>query len=105
MFDQDRFSADDPMGEAQIDLKPYMECYDNVKKNMKKSIPQEGAVVSTVMPNKENCLAAESRMVWKGNKVVQEMRLILRNVECGEIELELTFVVPRKEYDGQNQNL
>lgn len=91
VFDHDTLSADDPMGEAEIDLKPYMDCYDNLKKNMSKSIPKEGATVAIVMPTQENCLAAQSRMVWKGYKLVQEMRLLLINVECGEIEIEITL--------------
>uniref|UniRef100_A0A7N1A1Z3 C2 domain-containing protein n=1 Tax=Kalanchoe fedtschenkoi TaxID=63787 RepID=A0A7N1A1Z3_KALFE len=92
VFDHDTFSADDKMGEAEIDIKPYLKCYNNLSGMMAREVgkgEKEGALVSTVQPTKQNCLARESRIVWKKGKLVQEMSLALREVECGDVDIEI----------------
>lgn len=49
----------------------------------------DGTIISTVRPNRQSCLAEDSHIVYSNGKVVQNIVLRLRNVECGEIELQL----------------
>ncbi|XP_027347722.1 protein C2-DOMAIN ABA-RELATED 7-like [Abrus precatorius] len=85
--DKDTFTVDDNMGDADIDLKPYLHC---VKMDLN-GLP-DGHVVRMVQPNRTNCLAEESNCIWKNGRVIQEMSLRLRNVESGEITLEIEWV-------------
>ncbi|KAB2612367.1 ADP-ribosylation factor GTPase-activating protein AGD11 [Pyrus ussuriensis x Pyrus communis] len=52
----------------------------------------DGTVIAKVQPNRENCLAEESCIIWSKGKLVQNMALRLRNVECGEVELQLQWI-------------
>ncbi|GAB4828660.1 Protein C2-DOMAIN ABA-RELATED 4 [Ancistrocladus abbreviatus] len=86
VYDKDRLSFDDKMGDAEFDVWPFL---DAVKVN-----PQElpdGTIITSVKPTRENCLSEESKIMWKDGKFVQDMFLRLRNVECGEIELQLQW--------------
>ncbi|XP_020224536.1 protein C2-DOMAIN ABA-RELATED 7 [Cajanus cajan] len=85
--DKDTFTVDDKMGDAEIDLKPYLRC---VKMELN-DLP-EGHVVKIVYPDRTNCLAEESSCMWKNGKVVQEMSLRLRNAKSGEIIVEIEWV-------------
>lgn len=76
------------MGDAQIDILPFVE----VHKLGLQELP-DGTVIKTVLPTKDNCLAEESKIVSKDGKIVQAMILVLRNVECGEVEIQLEWVV------------
>ncbi|XAR71419.1 hypothetical protein NMG60_11028669 [Bertholletia excelsa] len=87
VFDKDTFSRDDKMGDAEFDIKPFI---DAVKKRPE-GLPS-GAVIERVIPSRQNCLAEESCITWTNGKVVQRMFLRLRNVERGEIELELQWI-------------
>ncbi|VFQ75388.1 unnamed protein product [Cuscuta campestris] len=87
VYDKDTFSMDDKMGDAEFDVKPLMEA---VKMDMRDT--PSGSVITKVKPSRENCLAKESGIVWENGKVVQKMVLGLKNVECGELELELQWV-------------
>ncbi|CAL5399996.1 unnamed protein product [Camellia sinensis] len=77
VYDEDTFTRDDKMGDAEIDIQPYVECI---------------KVGKTVQPNKKNCLAKESSIVCNKGKIYQDMRLKLRNVERGEVEVQLEWV-------------
>ncbi|XP_021845715.2 protein C2-DOMAIN ABA-RELATED 4 [Spinacia oleracea] len=91
VYDHDVFSLDDKMGDAEFDIKPFLEA---VKMNLQ-GVP-DGIVVTKVKPDRENCIAEESSIVWKDGKVTQNMFLRLRNVECGEIELQVQWIdLPR----------
>ncbi|KAL5055715.1 hypothetical protein RYX36_036397 [Vicia faba] len=85
--DKDTFSVDDKMGEADIDIKPYLQC---VKMGLT-DVP-EGHVVKIVQPDRTNCLAEESRCIWRNGKLVQEMSLRLRNVKSGEVFVEIEWI-------------
>ncbi|KAK7400745.1 hypothetical protein VNO78_12040 [Psophocarpus tetragonolobus] len=85
--DKDTFSADDTMGDAEIDLKPYLQCV-----KMELSDLPEGHVVKRVQPDRTNCLAEESNCIWKNGKLMQEMSLRLRNVNSGEINVEIEWL-------------
>ncbi|XP_047317802.1 protein C2-DOMAIN ABA-RELATED 4-like [Impatiens glandulifera] len=87
VYDKDLFSLDDKMGDAEFDVKPFIEA---VKMHLNK-LPS-GTIITTVKPARDNCLAEESRVVWENEKVVQNMILRLRNVERGEVELQLEWI-------------
>ncbi|KAL8142096.1 hypothetical protein V2J09_015128 [Rumex salicifolius] len=85
VYDKDML-FDDKMGDAEFDIKPFLEAV----KMDPKGIPN-GTIITRVIPNRENCLAEESNVVWLDGEVVQTMFIRLRNVESGEIELELKW--------------
>ncbi|XP_028555067.1 GTPase activating protein 1-like [Dendrobium catenatum] len=89
VYDKDRFSADDPMGDAEFDIKPFFEA---VKMDLKGDPPPDGSVLRKQASTRANCLAGESSIYLLNGKVVQDIVLRLRNVECGEIELQLRWV-------------
>lgn len=75
------------MGNADVDLKPYVECV-----QMKLSSLPNGCAIKRIIPNRTNCLAEESSCVWKNGSIVQEMILRLKNVESGELVVEIEWV-------------
>lgn len=75
------------MGDADIDIKPYLQC---VKMGLK-DLP-DGHVVKSVQPDRTNCLAEESSCIWRNGKIVQEMSLRLRNVKSGEVIVEIEWI-------------
>ncbi|TMX00009.1 hypothetical protein EJD97_001526 [Solanum chilense] len=87
VYDHDRFSMDDKMGDAEFDIKPFL---DALKMNFD-SLPC-GTVITRETPCRTNCLSEESKVTWQDNQVVQDMCLRLRNVECGEVELQLQWI-------------
>ncbi|XAR51460.1 hypothetical protein NMG60_11006096 [Bertholletia excelsa] len=87
VYDKDTFSLDDKMGDAEIEIKPFI---DAVK--MKKERLANGTEIARVQPTRQNCLAEESCILWADGKVVQNMFLRLRNVESGELELQLQWI-------------
>uniref|UniRef100_A0A5B6YGX3 Putative ADP-ribosylation factor GTPase-activating protein AGD11 n=1 Tax=Davidia involucrata TaxID=16924 RepID=A0A5B6YGX3_DAVIN len=87
VYDKDTFTLDDKMGDAEFDIRPFLEA---VKMRLE-SLPS-GTIITRVKPSRENCLAEESYIIWGNGKVVQNMFLRLRNVECGEVELQLQWV-------------
>ncbi|XP_018686264.1 protein C2-DOMAIN ABA-RELATED 3-like isoform X2 [Musa acuminata AAA Group] len=87
VYDKDTFSRDDKMGDAEIDIQPFVEA---VKMNFS-GLPN-GTIIKTLTPNRQNCLAEESAIVWKDDMIVQDVVLRLRNVESGELELQLNWI-------------
>lgn len=87
VYDKDTFTVDDKMGEAQIDIKPYMECLEWGLQ----SLP-DGTKVNRVQPNAVNCLSDESCIIWNKGKMTQEMLLRLRNVERGEVQIQIEWI-------------
>ena len=87
VFDKDTFTDDDFMGDADIDIKPYVEYLRAELADL-----PEGTIVSKVIPNRQNCLVEESPIMWKNGKLVQPMCLRLRNVRKGEVEIELEWM-------------
>lgn len=87
VYDHDTFSMDDKMGEAEFSIKEYLEAL-----RMKLEPIPSGTVITRVLPSRSNCLAEESRVSWRDGRVIQEMCLRLKNVECGEVELELHWI-------------
>ncbi|CAL9134287.1 unnamed protein product [Musa textilis] len=87
VYDKDTFSRDDKMGDAEIDIQPFVEA---VKMNFS-GLPN-GTIIKTLIPNRQNCLADETAIVWKDDMIVQDVVLRLRNVESGELELQLNWI-------------
>ncbi|KAA8542826.1 hypothetical protein F0562_023978 [Nyssa sinensis] len=87
VYDHDTFSKDDKMGDAEFDVKAFVEA---LKMNLE-GLPG-GTIVTRVPPSRQNCLAEESCVTWTDGRVVQDMCLRLRNVECGEVELQLHWI-------------
>ncbi|RWW43357.1 hypothetical protein BHE74_00050995, partial [Ensete ventricosum] len=75
------------MGEAELDILPLLEA---AKMDLA-GVP-DSSIIKTVKPGRQNCLVGESHIKWMGGKLVQDIILRLRNVECGEVELQLTWV-------------
>lgn len=75
------------MGDAIIDISDYVECLRMRLENL-----PDGTVVHKVNPDRKNCLAEESSIVWNKGKITQDMFLRLRNVECGELEIGIEWV-------------
>ncbi|VFQ86116.1 unnamed protein product [Cuscuta campestris] len=87
LYDKDTFTVDDKVGDAEIDIKPYLEA---MKMDLK-GLPN-GSKVQSVQPSRENCLVAESHIAWENGKMTQEMILRLRNVECGEVVIQIEVI-------------
>ncbi|KAL5977383.1 ADP-ribosylation factor GTPase-activating protein [Asimina triloba] len=88
VFDHDTFSADDIMGEAEIDIQPLVtaatafddaEMYDNMQ-------------IGKWLKSDDNALLRDSTINIIDGTVKQEVSLKLQNVECGEIYLELEWI-------------
>lgn len=89
VYDKDTFSGDDRMGDADIELEPYL---DAIKLSKSLERLPEGCALKKIQPDRENCLADESCVVWQNGKVVQDINLRLRNVECGEVSVQLEWL-------------
>ncbi|TKY69305.1 C2-DOMAIN ABA-RELATED 9 [Spatholobus suberectus] len=87
VYDKDTFSGDDKMGEADIDLKPYVQCV-----QMGLNQLPNGSSVKRIQPDITNCLAEESSCIWQNGNIIQEMILRLRNVETGEVVVEIEWL-------------
>lgn len=87
VYDHDTFSKDDKMGDAEFDIRPFIEA---LKMNLQ-GLPS-GTVITRLQPSRQNCLAEESCIMWSEGRVVQDMVLRLRNVECGEVEIQLQWI-------------
>ncbi|TMW93067.1 hypothetical protein EJD97_012231 [Solanum chilense] len=88
VYDKDTFSHDDKMGDAELDIVPFI---DAVRMMRYKNIPN-GVIISRIMPSRQNCYSEESCIVSENGKVFQNAFLRLRNVERGEIQLQLQWI-------------
>ncbi|XP_058079012.1 protein C2-DOMAIN ABA-RELATED 4-like [Magnolia sinica] len=87
VYDKDTFSQDDKMGEVEFSIQPFV---DAVRMNLESN--PSGTIIRTMEPTPENCLCAESHIMWLDGKVIQDFCLRLKNVECGEVELQLQWI-------------
>ncbi|KAI3519342.1 hypothetical protein L1887_08372 [Cichorium endivia] len=88
VYDWDRFSPDDKMGDAEFDFKPFLE---SVRMRLDRHLPYN-TIIRSVKQTRTNCLAEKSYITWRNGRVVQNMVLRLRNVERGEIEIKLSWI-------------
>lgn len=87
VYDKDTFTKDDSMGNAQIDIKHYVEC---LKMGLQ-GLP-DGTEVGRVKPSSANCLSEDSCVAWNKGKLTQDMTLRLRDVECGELQIQIEWL-------------
>lgn len=87
VYDKDTFTLDDKMGDAELDIRPFLEAL-----RMRLGNVPDGTIITKVKPSRENFLAEESSIVWMDGKVVQNIILRLRNVESGEVEVQLQWI-------------
>lgn len=91
MYDRDVISADDIMGEAEIDLQAMITAAlafgeSDVPGNMQMQ-------VGKWLKTSDNALIEDSLVYIVDGRIKQEVRLKLQNVESGEMELELEWLV------------
>ncbi|CAA2986800.1 C2-DOMAIN ABA-RELATED 11-like [Olea europaea subsp. europaea] len=89
VFDKDRFKADDKMGHAHINLQPLAAA---ARLRDILSVATNGTTLRKVIPESDNCLAADSSINWENGEVVQNVWLRLCDVESGEIELKIKLI-------------
>ncbi|KAF5767550.1 putative C2 domain-containing protein [Helianthus annuus] len=89
VFDHDTFTRDDEMGDADFDIQPFLEA---LKMHLDTETVPDGTIIKRIEPSRSNCLSEESCVMWKDGQIVQNMLLRLRNVESGEIEIELHWI-------------
>ncbi|BFG25501.1 hypothetical protein CerSpe_117760 [Prunus speciosa] len=87
VYDKDTFSFDDKMGDAEFEIDSFIQALKTRLEGL-----TDGTIIARVQPSRENCLAEESCIIWSNGKLVQNMVLRLRNVECGEVELQLQWI-------------
>ncbi|XP_066400016.1 GTPase activating protein 1-like [Miscanthus floridulus] len=87
VFDEDKFTADDTMGVAEINI---TDIYDAAKLDLKHAT--DGTRIKTIYPVGVNYLGGESHVQWKDGKVVQDLILKLKKVESGLIVVQLEWV-------------
>lgn len=88
VLDKDMFSADDEMGDAQIDLRPLLAAA-KLKEGLQSF--QEGMNIRRVVASNENGFVKDSVIKFKDGHVVQEVSIKLQHVEKGQIDLELQW--------------
>jgi len=96
VFDKDKLSRDDKMGDAVIDLQPLV-----MAVSMRNALPltltsKSETELHRMVACKGNCLVKDSCIRHVDGKTVQDICLRLQNVECGELELQLKWIdLPR----------
>ncbi|KAM7271686.1 hypothetical protein ACFE04_030900 [Oxalis oulophora] len=88
VFDHDTFSADDIMGEADLDIQPL------INSAMSFGDPENFAnmQIGKWLKSDDNALIDDSIINILDGKVKQEIFIKLQNVESGELELELEWL-------------
>ncbi|CAN8231181.1 unnamed protein product [Cochlearia groenlandica] len=88
VFDYDMFSADDIMGEAEIDIQPL------ITSAMAVGDPEMfgDMQIGKWLKSHDNALIEDSIINIALGKVKQEIQIKLQNVESGELELELEWL-------------
>ncbi|XP_047332643.1 protein C2-DOMAIN ABA-RELATED 8-like [Impatiens glandulifera] len=94
VWDKDTLTGDDKMGDAEIDIKPYIKMMMKLLDDDDQELfREEGRVVGIVEANKKmNCLVEESCIFWKNGKMIQEMHLELRNVKSGQVQIQIEWI-------------
>ncbi|KAK8966855.1 putative ADP-ribosylation factor GTPase-activating protein AGD11 [Platanthera guangdongensis] len=102
VYDRDRFSFDDPMGDAEFDIHPFFLAVKMMNNSPPPPPPSSSTssglvagsvIIKQLLPNRRNCLAEESSIrADEHGTILQDMFLRLRNVECGEIQLQLQWI-------------
>lgn len=88
VYDHDLLSADDIMGEADIDIQPLV----NAALTYGDTGMFTNMQVGKWLKSNDNALIRDSIINIVDGKVKQEVSIKLQNVECGELELELEWI-------------
>ncbi|KAE8710691.1 phosphoethanolamine N-methyltransferase 1-like [Hibiscus syriacus] len=78
------------MGNSEFEVRSYIEAL-KLHNSSLEEVP-DGTVLSRLPPTTTNCLAEESAIYLHEGKVVQDLLLRLRDVECGEVEIQLEWI-------------
>lgn len=88
MYDHDTFSADDIMGEAEVDIQPMI--------TSAMAFGDAGMFgnmqIGKWLKSNDNALIEDSTVHIIDGKVKQEVSLKLQNVESGEISLDIEWI-------------
>ncbi|KAK8949800.1 ADP-ribosylation factor GTPase-activating protein AGD12 [Platanthera guangdongensis] len=88
VYDHDTFSADDIMGEAEVDLQPFIAA---ATAFVDEDFPDDVQVGRWLKSN-DNALVEDSTINFISGIVKQGIHLKLQHVECGELKLELEWI-------------
>ncbi|XP_042489499.1 ADP-ribosylation factor GTPase-activating protein AGD12-like isoform X2 [Macadamia integrifolia] len=88
VYDHDTFSADDIMGEAEVDLQPLI----TSAMAFEDSTMFANMQIGKWLKSYDNALIEDSIINIVDGKVKQEVLLKLQNVESGDVELELEWI-------------
>lgn len=86
VYDKDTFSTDDRMGEAEIDIQPLVSAARAFEIS---GVGGEPIELGKWAASEENTLIADSVICLVDGKVKQDITLKLKNVDKGELEVEL----------------
>lgn len=91
VFDHDAFSADDPMGEAAVDLNPLI-----LAAQMHEGMFEEFGIeqIGRWLATSDNDLVQDSNIEVIDGLIKQDVILKLKNVERGELDVSLEWVPP-----------
>lgn len=87
VFDHDTFSADDIMGEAEIDIQPLI----TSAMAFGDAGILEDMQIGKWLKSQDNALLEDSVVSIINGKVTQDVTLKLQNVESGEIDLRIEW--------------
>ncbi|KAK1422816.1 hypothetical protein QVD17_18105 [Tagetes erecta] len=89
VFDKDKFSTDDPMGEAEIDLEPLVSAAKAFENGSAKEPSKDHAKVTG---GKDKNTLHNGMITMADRKAKQEFTLQLQNAESGELQIEIECV-------------
>ncbi|KAI3824611.1 hypothetical protein L1987_06075 [Smallanthus sonchifolius] len=94
VFDKDKFSTDDPMGEAEIDIEPLVsaaKAFENGNAN--ESANESSKQLEKVTEGKDKYTLVNNGMITVAEgKAKQDIVMQLQNVESGELQIEIECV-------------
>ena len=89
LLDKDRFSKDELLGDAEVDLQPLLAVARKLAGINKET---ESKAIESVPASKDNALASDSHILVRKGQIVQNLHLKLNNADNGEIEIELKWI-------------
>ncbi|KAL8056689.1 hypothetical protein ABFX02_04G135600 [Erythranthe guttata] len=87
VYDRDMFSVDEKIGDAEFDIRPFVQAL-----KMHPNALPNGTITTRILPSSSNCLSEESFIFWKDGNLMQDMCLGLRNIESGQVKLQLRWI-------------
>ncbi|XP_024545059.1 ADP-ribosylation factor GTPase-activating protein AGD12 [Selaginella moellendorffii] len=90
VFDRDTFSEDDTMGDVSVDLQPL---YAAVKVQEAMGDELGNVQVGKWVATRDNDLSCDSMIFLQNGRLLQDLKLKLKNVECGELEIQIEWIM------------